>query len=99
MFGERVPDKLLLNENGVKLERIGGRYKLSKKNGNTWNFMWLDDGEFNLILGALYNDPESIKVLSNHRMLEMEEDVFYELMQELGGLDDLVDDWEVLIDG
>ena len=32
-------------------------------------------------------------------MLEMEEDVFYELMQELGGLDDLVDDWEVLIDG
>ena len=99
MFGERVPDKLLLNENGVKLERIGGRYKLSKKNYNTWNFMWLDLGEFNLILGALYNDPGSVKVLSNHRMLEMEEDVFYELMQELGGLDDLVDDWEVLIDG
>ena len=94
MFGERVPDKLLLNENGVKLERIGGRYKLSKKNYNTWNFMWLDDGEFNLIMGALYDDPESIKVLSNHRMLEMEEDLFYELMQELGGLEDVLENWE-----
>ena len=94
MFEERVADKLLLNENGVKLERIGGRYKLSKKNGNTWNFMWLDVGEFNLILGALYNDPGSIKVLSNHRMLEMEEDVFYELLQELGGLDDILENWE-----
>ena len=94
MFEERVPDKLLLNENGVKLERISGRYKLSKKNKNTWNFMWLDVGEFNLILGALYNDTGSVKILSNHRMLEMEEDVFYELMQELGGLDDLLDDWE-----
>lgn len=94
MFEERVPDKLLLNENGVKLERIGGRYKLSKKNGNTWNFMWLDLGEFNLILGALYNDPESIKILSNHRMLEMEEDVFYELLQTLGGADDVLENWE-----
>ena len=94
MFEERVPDKLLMNENGVKLERISGRYKLSKKNGNTWNFMWLDVGEFNLIMGALYNDPGSIKVLSNHRMLEMEEDVFYELMQELGGLDDVLENWE-----
>ena len=91
---ERVADKLLLNENGVKLERIGGRYKLSKKNRNTWNFMWLDFGEFNLIMGALYDDPESIKILSNHRMLEMEEDVFYELLQELGGLDDVLDNWE-----
>ena len=94
MFGERVPDKLLLNENGVKLERIGGRYKLSKKNYNTWNFMWLDLGEFNLIIGALYNDPGSIKILSNHRMLEMEEDVFYELLQELGGLEDVLENWE-----
>ena len=94
MFEERVADKLLLNENGVKLERIGGRYKLSKKNGNTWNFMWLHDGEFNLIMGALYNDPESVKVLSNHRMLEMEEDVFYELLQELGEFDDVLDNWE-----
>ena len=94
MFGERVPDKLLLNENGVKLERIGGRYKLSKKNGNTWNFMWLDLGEFNLIMGALYNDPESVKVLSNHRMLEMEEDVFYELLQEIGEFDDVLENWE-----
>ena len=87
-------DKLLLNESGVKLERIGGRYKLSKKNGNTWNFMWLDLGEFNLIMGALYNDPESIKVLSNHRMLEMEEDVFYELLQEIGEFDDVLENWE-----
>ena len=94
MFEERVADKLLLNENGVKLERIGGRYKLSKKNGNTWNFMWLDHGEFNLIMGALYNDPGSIKVLSNHRMLEMEEDVFYELLQEIGEFDDVLDNWE-----
>ena len=94
MFGERVPDKLLLNESGVKLERIGGRYKLSKKNGNTWNFMWLDHGEFNLIMGALYNDPESVKILSNHRMLEMEEDVFYELLQEIGEFDDVLDNWE-----
>ena len=94
MFEERVADKLLLNENGVKLERIGARYKLSKKNGNTWNFMWLDIGEFNLIMGALYDDPGSIKILSNHRMLEMEEDVFYELMQELGGLDDVLENWE-----
>lgn len=94
MFGERVPDKLLMNENGVKLERISGRYKLSKKNGNTWNFMWLDTGEFNLIVGALYNDPESIKILSNHRMLEMEEDVFYELLQEIGEFDDVLDNWE-----
>ena len=94
MFEERVADKLLLNESGVKLERIGGRYKLSKKNGNTWNFMWLDHGEFNLIMGALYNDPGSIKVLSNHRMLEMEEDVFYELLQELGTLDDVLENWE-----
>ena len=94
MFEERVADKLLLNESGVKLERIGGRYKLSKKNGNTWNFMWLDAGEFNLILGALYNDPESIKILSNHRMLEMEEDVFYELLQEIGEFDDALENWE-----
>ena len=94
MFGERVPDKLLLNENGVKLERIGGRYKLSKKNYNTWNFMWLDLGEFNLIIGALYDDPESIKILSNHRMLEMEEDVFYELLQEIGEFDDVLENWE-----
>ena len=62
MFEERVADKLLLNENGVKLERIGGRYKLSKKNKNTWNFMWLDVGEFNSILGALYNDTGSVKI-------------------------------------
>ena len=94
MFEERVADKLLLNENGVKLERISGRYKLSKKNGNTWNFMWLDLGEFNLIMGALYNDPESVKVLSNHRMLEMEEDVFYELLQEIGEFDDVLENWE-----
>ena len=94
MFEERVPDKLLLNENGVKLERIGGRYKLSKKNYNTWNFMWLDVGEFNLIMGSLYNDPELIKVLSNHRMLEMEEDLFYELMQEIGEFDDVLENWE-----
>ena len=94
MFEERVADKLLLNENGVKLERIGGRYKLSKKNYNTWNFMWLDLGEFNLILGALYNDPGSIKVLSNHRILEMEEDVFYELLQEIGEFDDVLENWE-----
>ena len=94
MFGERVPDKLLLNENGVKLERIGGWYKLSKKNKNTWNFMYLDDGEFNLIMGALYNDPESIKVLSNHRMLKVEEDVFYDLLQELGGFEDVLENWE-----
>ena len=94
MFGERVADKLLLNENGVKLERIGGRYKLSKKNYNTWNFMWLDHGEFNLIIGALYNDPESVKVLSNHRMLAVEEDVFYELLQEIGEFDDVLDNWE-----
>ena len=94
MFEERVADKLLLNENGVKLERIGGRYKLSKKNYNTWNFMWLDVGEFNLIMGALYNDPGSIKVLSNHRMLEMEEDVFYELLQEIGEFDDVLENWE-----
>ena len=94
MFEERVADKLLLNENGVKLERISGRYKLSKKNGNTWNFMRLDIGEFNLIIGALYDDPESIKVLSNHRMLEMEEDVFYELLQEIGEFDDVLDNWE-----
>ena len=94
MFEERVPDKLLMNENGVRLERIGGRYKLSKKNRNTWNFMWLDLGEFNLILGALYNDPESVKILSNHRVLEMEEDVFYELLEELGTLDDVLDNWE-----
>ena len=94
MFGERVPDKLLMNENGVKLERIGGRYKLSKKNGNTWNFMWLDDGEFNLIMGALYNDPGSIKVLSNHRMLEMEEDVFYELLETVDVFQDVLDNWE-----
>ena len=99
MFEERVADKLLLNESGVKLERIGGRYKLSKKNYNTWNFMWLDLGEFNLILGALYDDPESIKVLSNHRMLEMEEDVFYELLQEIGGLDDVLENWEGLSNG
>ena len=97
MFEERVADKLLLNENGVKLERIGGRYKLSKKNGNTWNFMWLDDGEFNLIMGALYNDPESIKVLSNHRMLEMEEDVFYELLETVDVFQDVLDDWEEFI--
>ena len=94
MFEERVSDKLLLNENGVKLERIGGRYKLSKKNKNTWNFMWLDVGEFNLILGALYNDPGSVKILSNHRMLEMEEDVFYELLQEIGEFDDVLENWE-----
>ena len=94
MFEERVPDKLLLNENGVKLERIGGRYKLSKKNYNTWNFMWLDDGEFNLIMGALYNDPGSIKVLSNHRMLEMEEDVFYELLETVDVFQDVLDNWE-----
>ena len=94
MFEERVADKLLLNENGVKLERIGGRYKLSKKNYNTWNFMWLDDGEFNLIMGALYNDPESVKVLSNHRMLEVEEYVFYELLQEIGEFDDVLENWE-----
>ena len=94
MFEERVADKLLLNENGVKLERIGGRYKLSKKNYNTWNFMWLDLGEFNLILGALYNDPGSIKVLSNHRILEMKEDVFYELLQEIGEFDDVLENWE-----
>ena len=91
---ERVPDKLLLNENGVKLERIGGSYKLSKKNYNTWNFMWMDLGEFNLIIGALYDDTESIKILSNHRMLEMEEDVFYELLQEIGEFDDVLDNWE-----
>ena len=94
MFGERVPDKLLLNENGVKLERIGGRYKLSKKNKNTWNFMWIDLGEFNLIMGALYNDPESVKVLSNHRMLEVEEDVFYELLETVGVFQDVLDSWE-----
>ena len=94
MFEERVADKLLLNESGVKLERIGGRYKLSKKNRNTWNFMWLDLGEFNLIMGALYDDPESIKILSNHRMLEMEEDVFYELLQELGEFGDVLENWE-----
>ena len=99
MFEERVADKLLLNENGVKLERIGGRYKLSKKNYNTWNFMWLDLGEFNLILGALYNDPWSIKVLSNHRILEMEEDVFYELLQEIGEFDDVLENWEGLSNG
>ena len=91
---ERVADKLLLNENGVKLERIGGRYQLSKKNYNTWNFMWLDLGEFNLIIGALYDDPESIKILSNNRMLEMEEDVFYELLQEIGEFDDVLENWE-----
>ena len=94
MFEERVADKLLLNENGVKLERIGGRYKLSKKNGNTWNFMWLDLGEFNLIMGALYNDPGSVKVLSNHRMLEIEEDVFYELLETVGVFQDVLDSWE-----
>ena len=94
MIEERLPDKLLLNENGVKLERIGGRYKLSKKNGNTWNFMWLDDGEFNLILGALYNDPESIKVLSNHRVLEIEEDLFYVLLETVDVFQDILDNWE-----
>ena len=97
MFEERVADKLLLNENGVKLERIGGRYKLSKKNYNTWNFMWLDDGEFNLILGALYDDPESVKVLSSHRMLEIEEDVFYELLETVDVFQDVLDDWEGFI--
>ena len=66
MLEKRVADKLLLNENCVRLERISGRYKLSKKKGNTWSFIWLDDGEFNLIIGALCDDPESIKVLSNH---------------------------------
>ena len=91
---ERVADKLLLNESGVKLERIGGRYKLSKKNGNTWNFMWLDLVEFNLIMGALYNDPGSVKVLSNHRMLEIEEDVFYELLETVGVFQDVLDSWE-----
>ena len=99
MFEERVADKLLLNENGVKLERIGGRYKLSKKNYNTWNFMWLDVGEFNLILGALYDDPDSVKVLSSHRMLEIEEDVFYELLQEIGEFDDVLENWEGLSNG
>ena len=94
MFEERVADKLLLNESGVRLERIGGRYKLSKKSKNTWNFMWLDVGEFNLIMGALYNDPGSIKVLSNHRMLEIEEDIFYELLQEIGEFDDVLENWE-----
>ena len=94
MIEERLPDKLLLNENGVKLERIGGRYKLSKKNYNTWNFMWLDDGEFNLIIGALYNDPESIKVLSNHRVLEMEEDLFYVLLETVDVFQDVLDNWE-----
>ena len=94
MIEERLPDKLLLNENGLKLERIGGRYKLSKKNGNTWNFMWLDDGEFNLIMGALYNDPGSIKVLSNHRVLEMEEDLFYVLLETVDVFQDVLDNWE-----
>ena len=94
MIEERLPDKLLMNENGVKLERIGGRYKLSKKNYNTWNFMWLDVGEFNLIMGALYNDPGSIKILSNHRVLEMEEDVFYELLETIGVFQDVLDNWE-----
>ena len=94
MFEERLPDKLLLNENGLKLERISNRYKLSKKNGNTWNFMWLDDGEFNLIMGVLYNDPESIKIFSNHRALVVEEDLFYELIQGLGGLEDVLENWE-----
>lgn len=94
MIEERLPDKLLLNENGVKLERIGGRYKLSKKNYNTWNFMWLDDGEFNLIIGALYNDPGSIKVLSNHRVLEMEEDLFYVLLETVDVFQDVLDNWE-----
>ena len=94
MFEERVPDKLLLNENDVRLERIGGRYKLTKKNQNTWNFMWLDQGEFNLILGALYNDPESVKILSNYRVLEMEEDVFYELVETVDVFQDVLDNWE-----
>ena len=94
MIEERLPDKLLLNENGVKLERIGGRYKLSKKNYNTWNFVWLDDGEFNLIIGALYNDPGSIKVLSNHRVLEMEEDLFYVLLETVDVFQDVLDNWE-----
>ena len=94
MFEERVPDKLLMNENGVKLERIGGRYKLSKKNYNTWNFMWLDDDEFNLIMGALYNDPESVKILSNHRVLEVDEDVFYVLLEAVDVFQDILDNWE-----
>lgn len=94
MYEERLPDKLLLNENGLKLERISNRYKLSKKNGNTWNFIWLDDGEFNLIMGVLYNDPESIKIFSNHRALVVEEDLFYELIQGLGGLEDVLENWE-----
>lgn len=94
MSEERVPDKLLLNESGLKLERISGRYKLSKRNGNTWMFIWLDDGEFNLIMGVLYNDPESIKIFSNHRALEVEEDLFYELIQGLGGLEDVLENWE-----
>ena len=41
-----------------------------------------------------YDDPESIKILSNHRMLEMEEDVFYELLQEIGEFDDVLENWE-----
>ena len=94
MFEERVPDKLLMNENGVKLERIGGRYKLSKKNYNTWNFMWLDVGEFNLIMGALYNDTESVKILSNHRVLEVDEDVFYVLLEAVDVFQDILDNWE-----
>ena len=34
----------------LKLELIDGKYKLSKKTNNTWNFMMLSESELNQIV-------------------------------------------------
>ena len=34
----------------IKLELIEGKYKLSKKTNNTWNFMMLSESELNQIV-------------------------------------------------
>ena len=34
----------------IKLELVDGKYKLSKKTNNTWNFMLLSEVELNYIL-------------------------------------------------
>ena len=50
------PDKLLINENGLKLEFINNRYKLSKRQETLGTLFGLDNTEMLMILGHIVKD-------------------------------------------
>lgn len=82
-----IPDKLLLNENGLKLERIGKRYKLSKKNGNTWNFMWLETLElFDIV----------IEFEKERNIVSVDKDAFEKMHDTLIQFTKVMSDWKYL---